>query len=157
MEGPVSELDQHLLVPVSFPSKLEIVGAVAAVVPFVFSVTSSSITSVNGVVTGTYRDWAAIACGVVAVGCGLLSLASLRRTDSARRTIRWAAILGLLVLGALQLARGVGLVGNPASMSTAEPRIEPATLAIQAGGRLVSPAELGPSAPGFEPSRAEEA
>jgi TPR repeat protein len=83
-----------------------IAGAVVGALPFAFSFSIASTVSVNGVVTGTYRDYFAFAAGIVAIACGGIGAIAAPRP-------RKANMLGLavlvVVLGAFQLARGFGV------------------------------------------------
>jgi hypothetical protein len=119
--------------PARFPSPIEIVGAIAAAVPFTFSMASSSMQTVNGQVTAfTYRDPIAIGGGVVAVLCGVLSIAmNLRNTEPAKRTMRIVLCLAIIGAGVYQGLRGFGIAGidkpdvSPTPAFT-PPSIEPA-------------------------------
>lgn len=87
-----------------------IVGLVAGIVPFMLSSSSSSSVTVNGhVVESTYRDNVAIAGGAVALLCGVLAAIAERKPSSVRGT-RLAMAVGVLALGAYQIARGFGAI-----------------------------------------------
>jgi hypothetical protein len=84
---------------------LTIIGAIAAIVPFVIHASSSSSVTENGVVVASsYRDNVALAGGIVAVLCGLAAAALARRSGGARIGIA----IAVLALGAYQIARGLG-------------------------------------------------
>jgi hypothetical protein len=86
-------------------------GLVVGLVPFLASISESSYTTANGVVThAVYRDWIAIACGAVAVGLGIVALALAVR---ARRSLVIAGTVAIALLGGLQIARGVGVFWSP--------------------------------------------
>jgi hypothetical protein len=87
-----------------------IIGLVAGIIPLLFSSSSSSSVTVNGqVVESTYRDNFAIAGGAVAIFCGVLAAISERKPSSVRSK-RLAMAIGMVALGAYQVARGFGKV-----------------------------------------------
>ena len=95
-----------------FPSAVEIAGAAFGLVPFLVSTASMSSHTVNGEVTSFhYRDWTAIGGGAAAGICALASLALLARTDAAKRLPRIAVAVALAGLAAVQILRGVGMIG----------------------------------------------
>src|SRR5258705_10659198 len=88
---------------------LMILGAIAGAVPFIISSTSTSSTTVNGVVTSfTYRDNVALAGGAVAAVCGLIAVALAVKNKGGAARI--GAALAVLALGGYQVARGLGVV-----------------------------------------------
>lgn len=95
-----------------------IAGGVVGAIPFAVTVSSSSSVMVNGEVTDfVYRDWIAVACGVVAATLGVVTLWS-ARGEQLRRAVAIAAGLGVLALGGLQIARGFGVGAQPATSQT---------------------------------------
>src|SRR6266571_5130092 len=109
--------DTDLRIPAKFPGPIELLGGVAGLLPFVISFSSTHSTSVNGVVTNlVYRDWVAFGGGAVAALCGVVALLALRRPG--KKGVRAAAAVGLLALGGVQVARGLGLL-------TARPEVNP--------------------------------
>jgi hypothetical protein len=100
------------------PSPFEIAGVAFGLIPLVVTMSSVESETVNGQVTKfEYRDWVAIGGGAAAGVCGLVALALLARTDRAQRLVRVAIAVVLLGLAALQILRGVGMIGvdRPAS------------------------------------------
>ncbi len=96
----------------SAPARLgpvAIVGLVAGLAPFALSVRSSQTTTVNGqVVASSSIDYIAQIGGGIALLAGLVALVAASRAAEKKRP---AAIAGaVLLLGALQLARGFGLL-----------------------------------------------
>ena len=90
-----------------------IAGAVAAAAPFVIHASSVNSTTVNGVVTSfVYRDWIAVACGVVAMPLGAMALWSGRQSSIRMQAI--ATGIAITLLGAYQIAHGIGMFGTPA-------------------------------------------
>ena len=84
---------------------LAIAALAAGVIPFGVSLSSSSTTTVNGQVTSSsYFDPVAVACGVLALVLGAVAIKSSSNTKA-----RAAAAVALL-LGAVQLLRGFGVV-----------------------------------------------
>jgi hypothetical protein len=96
-----------------FPSMLEIAGIVAGIVPFVISMSSSSVQTVNGRVTSfSYSDPVAIGGGIVAALFGLVAAATLlRHTEPAKRPLRILLCLALVGGGAFHILRGFGIAG----------------------------------------------
>ena len=85
------------------------IGAVAGVAPFFISISSSSSTTVNGVVTSSsYSDPVAIIGGAVAILCGLAAafIANKNKAGAARI----AAGVAVLALGGYQVAHGLGVI-----------------------------------------------
>jgi len=110
----MTDLDAQLqeAPPRPFPSAIEIIGGLAALVPFFLHLSSSSTSHVNGqAVSFVYRDWVAVGGGAVAALCALAAVTGLPRTAPARRAPRGAAIVVLLGLGVYHLLGGFGLVG----------------------------------------------
>jgi TPR repeat protein len=105
-------------------------GGIAGAVPFAIQSATYSVTTVDGAVTSfVYRDWLAVVCGVAAA---ILAIATLRAAP--RNLIRKQAIaagLGLLVLGAAQIARGFGVFATPPteSRTTIETSVAPSASA----------------------------
>ena len=108
-----------------FPSVLEIVGIVAGIVPFVLSMASSSVQTVNGRVTSfSYSDPVAIGGGIVAALFGLVAAVTLiKHTEPAKRMLRVLLCLALIGGGAFHILRGFGIVGVDKPEVTAEPAI----------------------------------
>ena len=80
-----------------------LIGLVAGLIPFVVRMGQSSYKEVNGeIVSYSYFDVAALIGGVVAIGCGTVGWVSLEVSDVQARLV--------VLLGVVQLARGVGLV-----------------------------------------------
>jgi len=80
-----------------------IAGAVCGLVPFVLSMSRAQIVTVNGVTSGTYRDWVALGGGAGAILFALVCAAT-------PRTSRVLVVLGLLGLGLVQILRGLGKI-----------------------------------------------
>ena len=79
-----------------------LVGAIAAVVPFVAHAVSPQMAAASR------RDWIALASGIVAAVCGGPTIAAAREHASGG----WLTVGALAVaLGVYHLARGAGLVG----------------------------------------------
>src|SRR5262245_55838673 len=71
-----------------------VAGLVAAVLPFLVTVASTSVTYEDGRITSaSYRDNLAVACGAVALAIGALALISWLRGPRAVRTIALAVAL----------------------------------------------------------------
>lgn len=84
-----------------------IIGGIAGVVPFfVHSTTFSSVSENGHVVSATYRDNVALACGAVALLCGLAAGAMARKSGGSRIGIA----IALIALGAYQIAHGLGAI-----------------------------------------------
>lgn len=96
--------------------KLGVIGAggIVGLAPFVFSMSASSYSTVNGVVQhAVYRDWFAVAGGVIAAALGLLGLAT-----AAKKPATIALGLAVIALGGFQIARGFGAFWTPSSGSS---------------------------------------
>lgn len=79
-----------------------LVGAIAAVIPFVAHAVSPQVTGASR------HDWIALASGIVAAVCGGPTIAAAREHASGG----WLTVGALAVaLGVYHLARGAGLVG----------------------------------------------
>lgn len=90
-------------------------GGVAGVIPFAVHMSSSSSTTVNGHVTSfVYRDWVAVVCGVVAIMLGIIATAAARK-EQLQRGLAFAAGIGVVLLGGVQIARGFGVFETPGS------------------------------------------
>ncbi len=93
-------------------SRNEIIGVILGILPFFISFSSRSSSTVNGqVVSSSYFDVFAVGCGVVAL---ILVFVSLRDRLPKFQTDRWFSIgvLALmLILGVVQILRGVGAIG----------------------------------------------
>jgi hypothetical protein len=97
---------------------------------FVFKMSTSKSTTVNAQLTSfEYRDWFSIACGVVAIVLGIITLSAARK-EQLRRALAFAAGNGVILLGGLQLARGFGVfeaagegAGTSSAMSMAVPTL----------------------------------
>lgn len=92
--------------PTEFPDKSEIAGIVAAAAPFIC--TFSTTSTVNGQVVSS-TDYAGIALGIVAILIGLSTIRLWATTAPADLMKRRALTVGIIALGAFQLARGLGL------------------------------------------------
>lgn len=94
------------------PVKLSILGAVAALLPFVIFVGATSYQATNGKLTSySYLNIAAIVGGVAAI---FLAVALVRGGPSVMSEYRrpgWAipVCVALVLVGALQVVRGVGV------------------------------------------------
>jgi hypothetical protein len=85
-------------------------GIAAGLIPFGLSFHTSSATSLNGVVTSaTYLDYVALAGGAVALVLGVASIGSIARVEPALRGKRIGLTVLVIALGALQIARGLGV------------------------------------------------
>ena len=83
------------------------IGGIAGLVPFFFHATTFSTTTVNGqVVEASYRDNVALACGAVALLCGIAAVAMARKSGGSR--IGMAVVV--VLLGAYQIAHGLGAI-----------------------------------------------
>jgi hypothetical protein len=99
---------------VKFPSGVEIAGGIALVAPLVISVSSTSMSTVNGhVVHYVHRDPIAIVGGIVAILCGLVAALWIRRSAPGRRGLRALAVVALVGLGVVHVLRGFGVIGGP--------------------------------------------
>ncbi len=108
-QGP-GELAESEMSLRPFWSFVEILGIVAVIVPFVITVSSSSMSTVNGRVTQfVFRDWVAVGGGIAGALCGLGAAARFRTTMKSQRALRAAVVLGLLGLGTFQILRGFGI------------------------------------------------
>lgn len=84
-------------------SAMGLVGAIAAVIPFVAQAASPQMAS-----GASRHDWIALASGIVAAVCGGSTIGAAR----ARARGGWLMVGALgVALGAYHLARGAGLVG----------------------------------------------
>ena len=121
MDQPLEpSLDQPLTAEEpSLPSMMEIVGLIAAVIPFLVVMSSSHVETVDGVVHATYRDWLAVTSGASAIVASVLSALAVRATSPKRRHVRVAIAVVLLALGAYHVARGFGWVGPGAALAVA--------------------------------------
>ena len=94
-----------------------IAGGIVGAIPFGIHVSSSSMSTVNGHVTSfVYRDWIAVICGVIAMICGVLTVVAARK-EQLRRALAFAAGIGVLALGGVQIARGFGVFESPGNYS----------------------------------------
>lgn len=106
-------MEEDVRLTTSFPSMIEIVGAIAAIVPFVISAASVTTHTENGqVVDMVVRDWVAILSGGAAALAGMVSIALVARTDRSRRALRLAAGVVLIAAGTYSFLRGFGIVGG---------------------------------------------
>ena len=106
-------MDQDLRLPSKFPGVVEIGGAIAAIVPFVFTAASVTTHTENGrVVDMVVRDWVAICCGGAAALAGLVAIALVARTERSKRALRVAAGVVLIAAGTYSFLRGFGVVGG---------------------------------------------
>jgi len=93
-----------------FPAAAEIVGTIAAVVPFFVSVTTSSTITVDGVVEAhRLTNWIALGGGAVALLVALWGFSVLGRSKPSARSKRIIGSVVLACVAAAQLARGFGL------------------------------------------------
>jgi uncharacterized protein len=115
------------------------IGAIAGAIPFLVHVSSSSMQTVNGVVTSfVYRDWIAVAGGAGAVGFGIASLLAGR--GALVRTQAIVAALAVIGLGGWQIASGFGVF---AARST------------EASVVVTAPVEPTPVVPALDPMKPE--
>jgi hypothetical protein len=92
-----------------------IAGGVIGAIPFAVNFSTSSSTTVNGEVTSfVYRDWIAVAAGVVAIMLGAIAVAAARK-EQLQRGLAFAAGIGVVLLGGVQIARGFGVFADPGS------------------------------------------
>ena len=85
-----------------------LLGLVVGAVPFAITSSSQSFSSVNGQLTSfTYRDNIALGGGAVAAVCGIVALILALKNKTG--IARIAAAVGVLALGGIQIARGVGV------------------------------------------------
>lgn len=98
-----------------FPSKVEYVGGVAVIAPFV--VTFESYNVVNGNLE-SYSNTPATVGGAVAVLCALFALTLLKRTVPFAKTKRVIAVVVLLAAGGFHIASGQGLFFETPQMGT---------------------------------------
>ncbi|MBL8958074.1 MAG: hypothetical protein JNK82_45290 [Myxococcaceae bacterium] len=89
-------------------SKVVITALVCGFIPFVFHITSSSSTTVNGVTALIYRDYVAISAGALAAVIAIAAVLPALKAGP-QRGPRVAAAVAALGLGLLQLVRGFGL------------------------------------------------
>jgi len=83
------------------------IGGLAGIVPFFIHASASSTVTVNGEVTSaTYRDNVALACGVIALVCGIAAVALARKSGGSRIGMA----IAIAVLGAYQIAHGLGAI-----------------------------------------------
>lgn len=83
-----------------------VIGAIAAILPFLIHMSSSSTTTVNGVVTdASYRDNFALAGGVVAILAGLIAIAVANKATQKPQLVGGLAVAAL---GIYQILRGLG-------------------------------------------------
>lgn len=100
-------------VNIRFPSQLEIVGIIAAFLPFICKASQSSKITVNGrVVEQSSTDFVAILAGLAALGIAATVLVTLfPNTAENDRLKRVGALVVIGVVGAYQLlVRGVGMI-----------------------------------------------
>ena len=102
----MSEEQQFYGPPAELPDKSEIAGLVAAAMPFICNFTTTS--TWNGQIV-SQTDYAAIALGIVAILIGLSTIRLWSKTPPADLMKRRALFAVIMVLGAFQLARGLGL------------------------------------------------
>jgi hypothetical protein len=96
-----------------FPSRLEIAGVAAALLPFICSFSTKSTHTVNGrVVEETSTDYVAILAGLVAIGIAATILVTIFPETAANdRLKRLGVIVLIAAVGAYQLlARGAGII-----------------------------------------------
>lgn len=72
----------------------------------------------NGHVTSfVYRDWIAVGCGVVAIMLGIIATGAARK-EQLQRALAFAAGIGVVLLGGVQIARGFGVFADPGGSSS---------------------------------------
>ncbi len=93
-------------------SQSEILGVILGILPFFISFSSRSTSTVNGqVVSSSYFDIFAVGCGII---CVILAFASARSRLPKLKTDRWVSIgivAVILILGVVQILRGIGALG----------------------------------------------
>lgn len=95
----------------SFPQQSEILAGALALLPFICSMSSYNYETVNGRVTNfSYLDIADVGLGVAAI---LLGLFNIRLLSIPPRHYRIALLIAVLLLGAFQIARGLGVFIDP--------------------------------------------
>jgi len=100
-------------VTVRFPSRLELAGIAAALLPFICKVSTSSTKTVNGkIVEHTATDYAAILLGLAALGIAVAILVTIfPHTAQEDRLKRIGVIVVIAAIGAYQLlVRGAGIL-----------------------------------------------
>lgn len=91
------------------------IALIFAVIPFFFSVRTSSNTMINGeVIAASSLDYVALVCGALALLTGGVELYQQQRPspgfeapEDAKRPLPWMALAALL-LGGFQVVRGLG-------------------------------------------------
>ncbi len=87
-------------------------GAIAAVLGFVISLSSTSSSSSNGITTScNHFDIAAVVFGLVAIGCGAVGITKLQTLES--KGLPGGLIAAAIVLGVVHLLRGFGVILAP--------------------------------------------
>jgi hypothetical protein len=106
-----TEADTSRTEHVGFPSRREVLAALAGIAPFFLSASVASTETVNGeVVSSSYTDFVAIVGGAIAVVLALSVVGLFAKTADADKTKRYVGFVVLLVLGAFQVLRGFGVV-----------------------------------------------
>jgi hypothetical protein len=98
---------------VGFPSRLEIAGIAAALLPFICKASQTSTKTVNGrVVEHTSTDYAAILAGVVAIGIAVALLVTIFPNIASHDRLKHLGVVVVIgAIGAYQLlVRGLGIV-----------------------------------------------
>lgn len=112
MEMEEAEFKRALASPTSSLHPLELLGAIAAALPFFVHYTTSSTHTVNGeVVEATTRNWVALGGGAIAVLVGALALIAARSTPAETRRKRHMIGLAIVAVGLFQLVIRSGLLG----------------------------------------------
>ncbi|HTL32440.1 MAG TPA: tetratricopeptide repeat protein [Kofleriaceae bacterium] len=127
-------------------------GAVAGVIPFGVHMSSSSYSTVNGHVTSfVYRDWVAVVCGVVAIMLGIIATAAARK-EQLQRSLAFAAGIGVVLLGGVQIARGFGVFEAPGSSGDSSS----SSMTFETHGPAIPEAKATePDKPAFDPKKPE--
>lgn len=87
---------------------------VCTVLGFIVSIGSTSTETRNGVVTEcSYFDLGALAFGVAGIVLGAMALNESRRLSGRARSLALAIAVGALVLGVVNVLRGLGTLGGP--------------------------------------------
>ncbi len=89
-------------------SRVVIAALVCGAVPFVFHVTSSSSTTVNGATEVVFRDWVAIFAGALGAVIAVAAVVAALKVGP-QRSARVAVAVAAMGLGLLQVVRGFGL------------------------------------------------